>query len=242
MKIVGDDLANVFTDYAKEPGTIFGSNDVLKGPSHTVYLYQATVWGTSEHIETIAPKLYLHIPTNAWTTFTGKLREYLLPWGWKTAYLDQENGNEPRRILAWASTNDDALSRRINKLLGKSLFVANLINVNQYDEIFGQEFIRLRGTEDPLQDTDNPVQGLDSLRTIIIEHPLGAIVGEHLENTKDSLCHIYTARNLFSKIKYNLLKHTLSWKEVAIQADNISEKVLIKRTDEEAISRAGLLA
>lgn len=234
MKIVGEDHANVFIDYAKEPGTIFGSNDVLKGPSHTVYCFQATVWGTSEHIETIAPKLYLHIPTNAWTTFTGKLREYLLPWGWKTAYLDQEDGNEPRRILAWASSNDDVLSRRINKLLGKSLFVANLINDNQYAEIFGQEFIRLKGTE-------NPVQGIENLRTIIIEHPLGPIVGEHLENTKDSLCHIYTARDLFSKIKYNLLKRTISWKEVAIQAGQVSEKVLIKRTDENALFRARLI-
>lgn len=228
MKIFGDENSSEFKNYAKEPGFFFGSNDVLKGSRSTVHSYTASFFGTSNYSKTVEPKLYLHISTNAWTTFTGKLRECFLPWRWKTAYLDQEDGTQPRQILVCTSVHDSRLPDHLGQLLGKSLFLTNLINRNHYDEVFGQEFIRLEGE--------------NNLRTTRITHPLGEMVGLHHEFSNDLLCHIYRQRSLFSKFKYNILKQfTSSWMEVAIQAGQISEKILIKKSDEEVISRAGLM-
>jgi len=68
------------------------------------------------------------------------------------------------------------------------------------------------------------------------------MVGLYLEVSDNLLCHIYRPRSLFSRFKYNLLKQfTSSWKEVAIQAGQISEKILIKKSDEAVISRSGLI-
>lgn len=223
MKIFGDKNPSRLT-YVKEPGFFFGSNDVLKGFKRVVsYTINTSVFrGT--YSKTIKPKLYLHISENAWTTFTGKLREYFLPWRWKTAYLDLENGTQPRQILVCGT----GLSDRLKLLLGRSLFLMNLINSNHYDEVFGQEFIRLPG-ENRRGKTK-------------IAHPLGEWIVSHVKFSNDLFCHIYRSRSLFSRFKYNLLKQfSSSWKEVAIQAGQISEKILIKKSDEEAISRSGLI-
>jgi hypothetical protein len=188
MKIFGDKNSSEFSNYAKEPGVFFGCNDVLKGSRSIVHCYTASFFGTSNYSKTVEPKLYLHIPTNAWTTFTGKLRECFLPWRWKTAYLDQEDGTQPRQILVCTSVHGSKLSDRLSKLLGKSLFLTNLINSNHYDEVFGQEFIRL--------------QGENSQRTTKVTHPLGEMIGLHLEFSDNLLCHIYRPRSLFSRFKY----------------------------------------
>lgn len=227
MKIFGDKISTKFKNHAKEPGFFFGSHDVLKGSKKTFKWYSKSFFGDHQHSKTVRPKLYLHIPTNAWTTFTGKLREYLLPWRWKTAYLDQENGTQPRKILVCTSVHDGQLTDHLSKLIGKSLFVTNLINSNQYDEYFGQEFIRL--------------QGNIGLHRKKITHPLSEKLGSHDEFTNSILCHIYTKRSLFSRFKYNLLKQfSSSWKEVAVQAGQISEKILIKKSDEAVISQSKL--
>lgn len=227
MKIFGDESSTEFKNFATEPGALFGHNDVLKGSEKTVQSYTLSFWenSTSLKTKTFTPKLYLHIPTNPWTTFTGKLREYFLPWLWKTAYLDIDQ----RKILVCASVQEGKLSPHLSKLLGKSWFVTNLINNNLYDEIFGQDFIRLRGE--------------GNQRTIKVAHPLGEKIGVHAEFTSDLLCHIYRPQSLFSTFKYTLLKQfSSSWKEVVIQVGRVSENVLIKKSDEEVLSRAGLIA
>jgi|GEM_PF-6782299 len=57
-----------------------------------------------------------------------------------------------------------------------------------------------------------------------------------------SLVPIFRSRSLFSTFKYHLLKKfSNSWKEVSIQAQGISEKILIKKCDEEYISNVGLI-
>ncbi len=229
MKIFGDRNSSKFKNYDKESGFFFGHNDVLKGTKRDAHHYSISYFGTSYHLKTVEPKLYLHIPTNAWTTFTGKLREYFLPWRWKTAYLDQEDGTRPRQILVCTSVHDGELSDRISDLLGKSLFLTSLIDSDHYYEIFGQEFIGLKGE--------------NSQRWTKITHPLGEIAGVQyiVSNDFHLFCHIYRRRGLFSRFKYNLLKRfSSSWKEVAIQSGHVSEKILINKSDEQVISRSGL--
>lgn len=222
MRIFGDESSSEFKNYAKEPGVFFGSNDVLKGSRQTSQCSTYSFFGNSKYTETVEPKLYLHIPTNAWTTFTGRLREYFLPWRWKAAYLAQENGTELRRILVCTSVEGGKLSHHLSRLIGKSLFLTNLINSRCYNEIFGQEFLSLQG---------------ENRREIRISHPLGEMIGLHLEYSDTVFCHIYRPRSLFSTFKYHLLKQfSASWKEVAIKAGQVSENILIKKSDEKAIS------
>jgi len=225
MKIFGDKSSSKFKNYVREPGTFFGSNDVLKGPKKTFPCYDFSLFGNSSYLQTVEPKLYLHIPTSLWTTFTGKLREYLLPWRWKTAYLDREDGTPLRQILVCTYVKDGKLSDRLKTLLGKSLLVANLVNNHCYDEIFGQEFLLL--------------QGQNSRDSTLISDPLGE--GLRAISSNDLYCHIYRPRSLFSKFKYNLVKKfSTSWKEVTMRVEGVSEQILIRKSDEAKIAHLKL--
>lgn len=224
MKIYGDN--SEFRTHAQEG--LFGNNDVLKGKKSTIRGFHSNLFGTSHFIKTLDPTLHLHIPKTTWSTFTGKLREYCLPWRWKTAYLDQEDGTPPRKILICTSVRDGNLSEKLKILLGKSLFVANLIKLGSYDEYWGDEYLALKGQN-------------DKGSTLII-HPLGEMVGRAAVCGNVLFCHIYRQRSLFSTFKYYLIKYlSTRWKEIALEAGQTSERVLIKKSDEEAILRSGLM-
>jgi hypothetical protein len=226
MKIFGD--SHEFGNYTKEPGLFFGFNDCLKSTPYSLHCYTRSLFGSSSYSATVEPKLYLHIPTNKWTAFTGKLREYCLPWRWKTVYLDQESDNaEPCQILVCASDQKSELSDRLRKLLNQSWFLTNLIKLDGYDEIFGKEYLRLKGQ--------------NNRRTIKIIHPLGELMGGSYQEfgTGDLLCHMYRSRSLVSTCIYHFLnRFSSSWKEVAIKAGKASEKILIKRVDKTFISKS----
>ncbi len=228
MKIYGDEDSSLLRTYFQKFGMIYGHNDVLKGPQKTVHsVSTGFLWGTTEKTKTFEPKLYLHISNTGWSSFTGILREYFLPWRWKAAYLDQEDGACLKRVLVCTSADEGTLSKRLHSLLGRSLFVTNLIKNNHYDEIFGQEFFRL------------PRSGTGKQE---ITHPLGKWVGSHFSLSTVQLYHINRIRGVYSRVKYNLLKRfSGQWEEVAIKAGNIVENVLIKRNDRAAIARAGLI-
>ncbi|KIC77050.1 hypothetical protein DB41_DI00080 [Neochlamydia sp. TUME1] len=184
-------------------------------------------FGTSNYSKVIEPTLYIHIPKTAWNTFTGKLREYYFLWRWKTAYLDQEDGAQPRKILICTSVRDSKISDRLNKLIGKSWCITNLINRDSYHEIFRKEFLSLSGQNEP---------GVTKTT-----HTLGETVGTYLRGGSDLFCYIYRQRSFFSLCRYHLLKNFLDyWKEISIQVGQISEKIVIKKFDEAAISRSGL--
>lgn len=229
MKIYGDEASARFKTYVQESGTICGHNDVLVGDRQTIRRVTSSFFRTTYENITIQPRLYLHIFNTFWSSVTGILREYCLPWRWKVAYLDQENGTPLQRILVCTSVSDGKLPDRLNALVGQSLFVTNLIKANQYEEIFRQEYLRI-----PSQN------GLHENRII---HPLGEWAGFRIEcDNPDDLCHVYRIRGIFSFLKYHLLKNLSStWEEVAIQAGQVSENVLIKRNDRTTISGVDLI-
>lgn len=80
------------------------------------------------HAENLREKLHLHVPTNAWSKFTGCLREHLLPWRWMVAYLDRANGEVPQRILVCNKVEGGKLPQAIRDVLGKSLLQLELEN------------------------------------------------------------------------------------------------------------------
>ncbi len=208
----------------------FRWSDVLKGKARTIEYRTHSFFGDSSYSKLIEPKLYFHASVSAWTTFTGKLREYCLPWRWKSAYLDpEENGKPPYRILVCTAVQEGKLPDDLRKVVGKSWFLTNLTINNHYNEFHWQEFLELPGQN-------------DSFNTIRMSHPLGDCFGNTTYVTSGSLCHIYRRRTLFSTLKYLFLRQfSTSWKEVAIQAGNVSEKMLIQKTDEQAICNAGLI-
>ncbi|MGZ3732966.1 MAG: hypothetical protein ACXU9U_04445, partial [Parachlamydiaceae bacterium] len=78
-------------------------------------------------------RIQLHICKDYWSSFTGFLREHLLPWKWKVAHLhlkypDLFNADE-RVLVATRATNiyQGILPREIEDLLGKTPFEAALI-------------------------------------------------------------------------------------------------------------------
>ncbi len=220
MKIYGDIDTTKFTNFTQEPGLLFGNNDVLKGEA--IKTYSIGPFRSRVEESSYEPKLFLHIPTNMWSSFTGLLREYLLPWRWQVAHIDQI---APSQILVNISDAENHASSKLKRVLGKPLFEAHLIKQNRYDEIFGSEFIRVKTTSEK--------------RVIEIRRPL---MGFYKEFTSDNLCHIYRPRSLFSLIKYYLLRQFSStWKEVAIEVKGISKNILIKKTDEASIKSIGLI-
>jgi len=229
MKIYGDDVSTLFKTYTQEPNLIYGYNDVLVGDRNTIKKFTFSPFGNTSETLITQPKLFLHISNTIWSSFTGMLKEYFLPWRWKVAYLDQENGTPPQRILVCINVHDGQLSDRLKKVIGKSMFVINLINAHHYDEIFGQEYLRTP-----------PRQGQSVQRFI---HPLGKIFGLQIGyKHPNHLCHIYRIRGIFSLLKYHFLKNfSQEWEEVAMQIGQISENVLIKRNDRMFISTTGLM-
>lgn len=228
MKIYGDDVSTLFKTYTQEPDLIYGYNDVLVGDRSITRKFTFSSSGNISKTIVIQPKLFLHISNTVWSSFTGMLKEYFLPWRWKVAYLDQENGTPPQRILVCTRVHDGKLSDRLKKVIGHSMFAINLINANYYDEIFGQEYLRTPRQGQPEQ---------------TFTHPLGKSFGLQIGyNHPNHLCHIYRIRGIFSLLKYHFLKNfSQEWEEVAMQIGQISENVLIKRNDRMLISTTGLI-
>jgi|GEM_PF-1974766 len=220
MKIIGLESSN-YKMHVKEPGCFLGYNAVLKGEKSKSYQYTfSALFGRSESVKIDEPKIYLHIPKDSWSTFTGTLKERCLPWLWKSAYLDPEDGTQPRRILVCTIAHQTAIPGPLKKVLGQSLFSTHLINKQFYEEILGKEFIRI------------PTGNAFSPRVIT------SFLGFHYECNSDKLCHIFRKRGLFSSCKYTLLKQFSSeWKEVVLKVNGISEKILIKKNDEASISQ-----
>lgn len=224
MKIFGDENSTAFNKYASEPGLIFGRNDVLKGPIDKTFVYGSGVFGRFFYTKISQCKLYLHIPRDNWTTFTGKLRQYLLPWRWKTAYLEKKSDTKLLPILVCTSVKG-GLSDRLSEILNQSLFITSLANKNVYRKISGMDFFCIKG--------ENKEKGTQ----------ISTMLEKYIDYTDNLYCHFYRKQSLLSAIIYSFLKkfYSRSWKEVTIKADRVSEKVLIKKSDEEVLSRHGLI-
>jgi hypothetical protein len=74
MKIFGYNNEKTYTNFIKESGYLFGHNDVFQGKETTSRIMHTSFFGTKEYIQKYKPTLYLRVPTNYWSTFTGKLR------------------------------------------------------------------------------------------------------------------------------------------------------------------------
>jgi hypothetical protein len=198
MNIIGDNNLD-FSSFVKKPGILWGHDHILEGKQciKKVFVHFRDVE------EIYFPKLYLHIPDNKWSSFTGKLREYCLPWRWKAVYLDREE--VPQRVLMCTSVKDGKLTESLKKIAGKSLFVAKLIQKKCYAEFSGVEYI------------------------FFVEYMEEKLSFNRLE---EKACHIYRDRGVFSKIGYFTRKwFSFNWKEVVITVDTISEKVLIQNDE-----------
>ncbi|MFI5342735.1 MAG: hypothetical protein ACHQUC_00775 [Chlamydiales bacterium] len=226
MKIFGDYNPAYFKTHEKEQGFIFGYDDVLKADKGTTSRATISFLGSSYESWECEPKLYLHIPTNLWSSLTGKLREYCLPWRWKAVYLDKGNSVEPRRILICTEVYDggfsNELTHRLKELVNQSWFVTNLISNYDYQEILGREYITI------------PEENSDKCE---VTHFLGKSHGCHFARNIRH-CHIYRKRGLLSTLKYLILKNfSPAWQEVTFRVNNVSEKVLIRREDRTIISQ-----
>ncbi len=210
MKIFGDSDSSPYKTYVQEPGFFYGKNDVLKGEPRLSWSLKFDMCGTHETKKMVEPRLHLHISRDAFTTFTGKLREYLLPWRWKTAYLDREDGSQPEKILVLCAGTSD----RFRELLGKSWFETNLRAEKVHSNALHKEYLYVPAQE----------------QSIIKRGPFGSLFATH---GPFQLCHVFRSRSPISTLKYHLLKHYSSkWKEVTLRVGEASEKVLIKRKDE----------
>lgn len=221
MKIYGNNTD--FKTFSEEK-TLFGSIDTLDGSTKTVATVRTSfLWGTSSYSKSFKPRLHVHIPKNAWSVFTGKLREYLLPWRWKAVYLDEEGKTTtPKKILICTSLSEGELPDGLNKLAGASWFKTNLIARGIYYEVFGKEYF---------------VFGVPKRLDTEIAHPLGRIFGVMHKSGPFQFFPIYRARDLLSTCRYYLLKRFSSdWKEVPIKAGNVIENMLIKKSHEAAIA------
>lgn len=229
MRIYGDEASTQFKTFKQEPGILWGKNDLIEGDKKTFRRMTFSFFGNTDESITTQPKLYVHISSTPWSTFTGLLRKYCLPWRWKVAYLDQDNKSLPKEVLICTSVLDGELSDRLQEVVGQTLFVASLLNSNKYAEIFGQEYLRIPRDDHRCGNR--------------IIHPLGEWAGLHLEpNSSDNLCHIYRIRGIFSLVMYHLLKiFSSQWNEVTLKSDRFSEFALVKRNEADIISKAGLI-
>lgn len=226
MKIYGDS-SNEFNKHVNKPGMVFGSNDVLQGHVVTVHYLSGMISRFfTPSTSTFTREFYIHIPKNVWSNFTMEIRSFL-PW-WKTAYLDKQDGSGPSKILVCTWSNVSTLPKELKNVIGKSLFLVNLIiNQDCYDEECGKEFFRFKGLH-------------GTHRLVKIDNVIG---DRYFTTTNDVFCHIYRPRSLFSTLKYNFLKRfSNSWEEVTVKTGQLSEKVLIEKSDKAVIRAQGLIA
>lgn len=222
MRILGDEKPTDLKNYSQEPGIFFGKNDVLKGTPSTTFHYTIDFFGISKRVKTVTPQLHLHIPTSRWSSFTGKLRQYGLPWFWKTVYLDREDGTPPCRILVRRSMLGEELPTRIKQVLGQPLCVANLIESDNYKKVFGQNYLSIPKA---------------NLETTWVNHPLGKWAGTCMIVQPATFYPFHHPQGIFSIFKYQLLKQfSNSWKEVAIKTAHVTEKILIRKEDQVILS------
>ena len=231
MRIIGDSTTSSLEKYEKEPGIVFGYNDVLKGQPETTHIHIISpIWGNSDKHVTTTAKIYLHIPQTPWSTFTAIFRKYCLFWCWKSAFLekdflDQETGSAPLRVLVY--TGKHSLSSNLQAVLGQSWFTTLLIHQNLYRQVYGNEYLHAY-TRDCFQRNSIP-------------HFLGELVGLHVDTSFYKYCHMYRKRGGLSTLRYHFLSHFSSnWKEVTLTVKNVSEKILIKKTDEATLLASGL--
>lgn len=228
MKIYGDEPSSPFRNFIQKPGLIYGHDDVLAGePIQIRRISYSFFSGQTDDTITVHPKLYLHLFNSTWSNFTGTLRQTLMPWRWKTAYLDKEDGSALEQVLV---CDNASLSDQLQSLLNKSLFITHLIEENKYIELFGSDYLRVPREANP--------------ETIEITHPWGKWAGTHIEfNSSDQLCQIYRIQGIFSWISYQLTKiFSDEWQEVTVRVRQVSETVLIKKADQPALLRAGLIS
>lgn len=220
MKIVGDNNSNPCNTHVKESVFCLGTRDYLKGPNWVRQrISDQFFWGHSVEVKTVENKIHLHISKDTFSSITGKLREYLLPWRWKSAFLDAEDGSQPQRILVCTS---QLSSTRLDGVVGKLRFITYLIAKKCYSEIFGKEFLYAPGADGPSE----------------VIHSLGKWYGYSHSDGHSKMCHFFRKRSLYSTLKYHLLKqYSTTWKEATLQIAGISEKVLIKKTDELPLSK-----
>lgn len=223
MRIYGD-TSSKFVQLVKE-----GNNDVLQGKKEVSRSITSSFFGTWESEKIIHPGIYLHIPKNCWSIFTAVLRKNLLFWRWHTVYLDRENGTHPQKILICTCVRDGKLPNQVQKLLGQSWFITNLIKEECYEEIFGKEYLIIKNVCKPRQ------------LKIFSSDPI--INGVHIiVNTPHMYCHIYRKRGLYSILMYYFLKFfSNTWKEVTISMDGVSETMLIQKKDQYWIKKSNLL-
>lgn len=223
MKILGEKKSS-FPHFVQEKG-LFGVNDTLKGKPITRTWYECNMFGETKYSQTMTPTLYLHLFKNCSSTFTGYLREYLLPWRWQAVFL-KEGMNFQRALVCTAPLGKD-LPEKIKLALGKSKLIAHLIEKDSYEEIQGKEFIKI----------DDGIT-----RSYEILHPWGKFFGSFTGFIKGQICQIYRKQNFFSFLTYYFLKiFSSALQEVTLGVKGTQEKVLIKKEDREILQTQGFL-
>lgn len=191
MKIFGDLSSHPCTNHQKESGLCFGTHDILRGANWVQTRITHDLFGQRVVTKTVERKIHLHIFKDTFSTITGKLREYLLPWRWKSAFLDAEDGSQPQRVLVCTSEG-------LNKIAGRSWLITNLIAEKCYTKVFGKEFLYAPATEvlsritHPLGELQAPA--FENFNKIV--HPLGEWYGLHSSHGGSSkLCHFFRKRS-----------------------------------------------
>jgi hypothetical protein len=227
MKIFGE-IAPQFQHHIRQPGLLWGNDDLLVGNRSQIHVIDANIFGVREEVREVEPTMHFHIANSKWSSFTGWIREYLLPWRWKVAYLDKEDESAPEKILVCTEVKDGNLSDKIKSLLNTPLHIAKLSKNENYTEILNQEFLKIK-------------RSIPQRLRII--HPLGNRFGYHFE--RDCYFDVYPIRRIrgiFSRVTYFFYKNfSRDWSVATLRVGAISEKILIKAANRAPLRAAGFI-
>lgn len=227
MKIFGE-ITPQFPHHIRKPGILWGCDDLLAADRSQIHIFESDVFGEREVVKEVEPTIYFHIANSKWSSFTGWIRQHLLPWRWKVAYLDKEDESKPEKILVCTVVKDGNLSDKIKSLLNTPLHIATLSKNQNYTEILSQEFLKIkRSTPQRLR----------------IIHPLGKGFGYHFEsNCFFDVYPIKRIRGIFSRLTHFMYKNfSRDWSAATLRVGAISENILIKTADRPPLKAAGFI-
>lgn len=179
--------------------------------------------------EFIFPTLNVHIFRGFWSTLTGLLKEFCMPWWrWQVAYLAPEDTTPRQRILVCVQDLSKDQLKALKNYNREISLISFLEEAGFYKEFSYEECI--------LVDSSTNTQ-----KTYM--HPLGSWF-EHgwVTLAKKEAITIYRPRDFFSTLKYYVLKQSPYWQEITLEHKNKKETVLVKTSDINKLRDAGFIA
>lgn len=181
---------------------------------------------------------HVHECKTIWSSFTGFLKEHLMPWKWKVAHLHLglENFQKgPRRLISVKLDQPTLTSPQgfvktffpkvIATIMGKSEFEAALCSKGH---CLGKEMDGRKIRTEYLMCTLKvaEAQKMHSINN-------SAFFNSGTTRSDKKIMHVFRARNVFSFFGYQLLKFgSKNWKEVGLYVKGVTEKVLVQVKDE----------